>query len=105
MFPTDPQAEGTGDGSHESNEVKDNERAKARASSKGKKDAADLKSSKKRAPPEGANTSKAAKKTKTSSLAYQVCRGRSTARTKVSRTDCPFKTLNVACSYWTSITN
>ena len=42
MFPTDPQAEGTGDGSHESNEVEDNERAKARASSKGKKDAADL---------------------------------------------------------------
>ena len=71
-MPRQPQAEGTGDGACETEGIDDNTRAKARAPSKGKKDAADPQVSKKRAAPTSANTSNAAKKSKTSAPACQV---------------------------------
>ena len=75
-MPQRPAAEGTGDGGHEADEVYDNKRANARASSKGKEDAAGPASSKKRKAPVGVSTIKAAKKKKkkkkTSAPACQV---------------------------------
>ena len=53
-------------------EVEDDKRAKARAFSKEKEDAANLKSPKTRAAPAVVNTSKAAKKSKTGAPTCQV---------------------------------
>ena len=62
------------------------ERAKGPASWKEKKE--DANSSKKRAAPVGANTSKAAKKSKTSAPARQVRSERRTAGAKAAHADC-----------------
>ena len=70
-MPQPLQAEGTGDGGHEGDEVDGNKRAKARASSKEKSKAV-----------------KAAKKQKTSASACQVRRERNTAGANVTRTGC-----------------
>ena len=82
-MPQRSAAEDTADGGHESDGVDGNNRTKAQASSKGKI-AADHKSSKKRAAPVGANTSKAAKKKKTSASARQVRNERNTAGANVA---------------------
>ena len=78
--------QGTGDGGNETDEADDNKRAEARARSKGKANAADPESTKKRAAPAGANTSKAAKKNKTGVLASQVRSERHTVGANVERT-------------------
>ena len=85
-MPRRPPAEGTGDGGHETDGVDDNKRA--RASSKGKEDAAGPALSKKRAAPADASTSKAAKKNRTSAPACQVRSDRNTASAKVACADC-----------------